>query len=206
MSASQETASADASSLIPGASTGADAVQGTDSLGQRIATAARAVEVAERAARDLASLVRAEADAAAAKVQAAHAEELSLARTAVVAAEQALRSLKDETPDHPWTGKRVFKMVTKGRYWERRAPERVEGVVEMCKSSTSFPANAAYYSRPQIGAAFVRLLKKDGSPGAQFDRAFGGNYSIWKLEEPEAVVPRAAQTADDASGMNEKSS
>jgi len=88
----------------------------------------------------------------------------------------------DAKPDHEWTGKRVHADRSVGPgYFARK--ERIFGVVETRRSDTVFPSNAASYSLPAIGEGFVRILKKDGTPGSKFDRM--GNWNSWKLCDGE---------------------
>lgn len=141
-----------------------------------IAEAAAALSAAEDAVYKVQRRVNAEVQVAADAVRAKHSAELSEAANGVRAARQTLNSAKEQLPDHPWTGKRVFHLVSRGHVWQKLQPDRVEGIVETRRAGTSFPANAAYYSIPATGEGFVRLLKKDGTPGVKFDRIRG-----WKL-------------------------
>lgn len=139
-----------------------------------------------------------EVDAATARIRAAHDGELRAARRVLAAARAVLRDLKDQTPDHPWTGKRVFKMVNQGRTWDRLPQKRVEAIVETARSTTEYPGNAARYSLPTVGDPFARLLNKDGKPGLRFD-GMRGNHHGWKLAE-EAANP-AETDADGAAAI-----
>lgn len=120
--------------------------------------------------------------AAMAAVDAAHDVELRQARSAEYAARTALDAVKDRQPDHPLVGRRVF-MVKAKRYGS--VGVRTEGVVEMCRTTTVFPANAASYSIPSLGKPFVRHLKADGTPGMKFEK-FNYNDDLphpWKLAD-----------------------
>lgn len=131
---------------------------------------------AERASDDLASEVRAEIEAATAEIKARFHDRTDAAWRAKYAAYNAVLAAKDRTPDHPWTGKRVFRMGRDGGVGSR-ALKRIEGVVEMRRTATAFPANTARYSLPSMGQAFVRLLKADGTPGTRFSQ----HIQDWKL-------------------------
>lgn len=143
-----------------------------------------AVEVAEQVVRRLRALIDDKVRAARAEIEAAHREATDAASAAAMSARATLQQVKDATPDHPWTGKRVFKMVRQGRSYENRPAARIDGVVETVRSQTPFPANTGLYSRPPVGAPLVRLLTKDGSPGVRFD-SMRGDYHGWKLAEEE---------------------
>ena len=89
---------------------------------------------------------------------------------------------EDVSPDHPWTGKRVFTMRRpRGMGWRTHYgdPVRIEGIVETYRSTTAMPSNTTSYRLPRIGEGFVRLLKADGSSGLKFERLDGN----WKLAE-----------------------
>lgn len=146
------------------------------------------VRVAAKAADAIDRAIRAEVDAATAQIKDAYAEKLATATGAVRDAKAVLRDVKDQVPDHPWTGKRVFKMVwAPGQHSWTRDPKsaRIEGLVETVRSTTAFPGNVGSYSRPRVGSPLVRLLNKDGSPGLRFD-SMGGDYHGWQLAEETA--------------------
>lgn len=152
---------------------------------------AAAVEVAEAAAdvsrrllRDVDTAIREAKQQAAKEVDERFRAQREAAVQKVIAAERDVRDAKDRLPDHAWTGRRVFKMEATGPSWSRET-KRVDGVVEMRRSSTPFPGNAADYSLPALGEAFVRLVKKDGTPGLQFARLH--SHRGWKLVEAEAA-------------------
>ena len=129
----------------------------------------------------------AEIAAATNAIREAYSDRLAEARAAVRAATIAHTAALDATPDHPWTGKRVFKMQPGGgRIWERKPPVRVEGIADTWRSNSPAPANTSKWNIPKIGEPIVRFLKKDGSAGAKFERL--QNYSggtAWKLVEDE---------------------
>lgn len=122
-----------------------------------------------------------------ARAAAASAREQYLAQHDIAAARERYReayaariAAEDATPAHAWEGKRVYKMRNKSRGYTPRY-ERIEGVVETCRSSTAFPANTPSYSKPRIGEGFVRFYKKDGSPGTRFSASLSG----WRLVESD---------------------
>jgi hypothetical protein len=125
-------------------------------------------------------------------------EELASAFEVLSEARAELRDAKDRLPDHPWAGKRVFRMALQGPSYLRRPAKRIEGIVETRRSTTEFPGNTASYRKPQIGQGFVRLLKNDGTPGAKFELL--GHHGEWKLVDEAAV----ADTSDAplGPGMN----
>lgn len=49
---------------------------------------------------------------------------------------------------------------------------KLVGLVEVRTRTTPFPNNAANYSMPEVGEAFVRLLKADGKPGSKFEKFY----------------------------------
>jgi hypothetical protein len=71
---------------------------------------------------------------------------------------------------HPREGERVWRMemvyIGEGS-WRRPSDiqRRIEGIVEVCRVDTVFAANIRDYSRPNLGTAFVRAIKKDGTTG-----------------------------------------
>lgn len=166
----------------------AEGVATEASAASRVEQAQRAVISAERVHQQLIARISAEVDAQRSLIREKHAAEMASALAEIREARLAHLAAQDATPDHPWTGKRVFKMETPrgSRSWDRRPPVRVEGVVETRRSSTPFPANRAVYSIPAVGDPFVRFLKKDGTPAAAFER-------IYRFPEAWALV-------DDQSG------
>jgi hypothetical protein len=160
-----------------------------------IEEAVRSAEAAEEAARDILQqverVIREEKWAAAQEVNKRFADELDAARRAVYKACRATTAARDLTPEHPWTGKRVFRLKPQGPSWYRQPPKRIEGVVETMRSTTVLPGNTAGYSRPMLGAGFVRLLKADGSLGLQFTRLHPNDG--WALvEDPAPETPPSA--------------
>lgn len=144
-----------------------------------------AVRAARHALATVTDAIDAEVAAAKAAIVAAHATARRAADDALFAANAALREANDRTPDHPWTGRRVFKLArAPGQAaWERHpAMIRVEGMVETVRSSTEFPLNTSRYSRPNVGSAIVRPLTKSGQPGIRFE-TLHSSYHGWKLAE-----------------------
>lgn len=107
----------------------------------------------------------------------------------VRAAEERLRAAKDALPDHPWTGKRVYREEKQYARFSSRVTgvERIEGVVEMRRTGTVLPGGQLW-GLPQLGEAFVRLAKKDGSLGLKVeDLERRHRHDQWRLvkEEPQ---------------------
>jgi hypothetical protein len=153
---------------------------------EAIEQAEAAVVAARKRLNEIDAQIRQEVEKATSQIKTLFAAELQVAFLAVQGCERNLTAAKDRLPDHPWTGKRVFRMKSVGRFWERRPPVRIEGIVETMRSTTTLPGNTASYSRPALGAGFARLLKKDGTPGLQFE-SFGRNDG-WKLVDEAAIA------------------
>ena len=149
-----------------------------------IAEAEQAVTAARAKVTRIDNEIREAAAAAKAAIVAERADELRAATALLRQALAALITAKDQTPDHPWTGQKVFKLQTARGYrsWDRKPPERVEAVVETFRSTTPLPGNTASYARPEIGSAFARLLNKRGEPGLRFENMWGDRHG-WKLAE-----------------------
>jgi len=131
-------------------------------------------------------VIRGEIRAATDAIQAKHAGALRDANLVYSQAKRALTAAKDATPDHPWTGKRVFREETIRHRWSTTVArvDRFEGIVETFRSTTSTPANMSAWGRPEIGTPIVRLLKKDGSPGVKFE--IMREHKAWKLVDETA--------------------
>lgn len=144
-----------------------------------IAQARQKCEAAEREVSRIENEIAAAKNAARQSIDEEYAERLGAATAARRDAAKALRETKDALlPNHPWTGKRVFSMRRVGDRWNRKM-ERVEGIVETCRSTTAFPPGQRY-GLPMVGDGFVRQLKKDGKPSLRFwdlDKE-------WQLVEP----------------------
>jgi hypothetical protein len=138
------------------------------------------------------AMVREEKRKAEAAIDERFREIVKGARSEMARAERALKGAMDRQPDHPLTGRRVYKMEHVSDRWSRRE-ERVEGVVQTRRSDTEFPGNTASYSLPDLGAGFVRRLNKDGKPGLRFDKLHVGPESWkWHLVEDESDHSSAA--------------
>lgn len=155
-------------------------------------TGATPVEQAEDAARaarkalgDLDAEIRAEKVRAKAEIDNRYSNQRGALLDDVRSAERELIAARDRLPDHPWTGKRVYKIEKEYARWSSQviSKTRVEGIVETRRSDTVFPANKRW-GLPAIGEGFVRLLKRDGTPGTKID-SLTGYKSEWLLaEEP----------------------
>ena len=110
--------------------------------------------------------------------EARYTNALAAARANKIAADSAVVAYIEAEASHPWEGKRVFREVGVGY-----RSKREEGIVEVVRRSSQFPANMRY-SRPRIGVVIVRQVKKDGTASLKF---FGyGAKTLntgWKLVE-----------------------
>ena len=104
----------------------------------------------------------------------------------VRAAEDAERdAIRDNTPDHPMHGKRVFRMKPIFPYSWSREPvrhERVEGEVRTYRPGDNRPA----YHPVAVGAPIVLPLLKSGKVGVKPE-----SYDAypWKIVDEEAGDP-----------------
>jgi hypothetical protein len=151
-----------------------------------IEDARRALDEARSALNSVEVDIHNRRSAALAAINAEMAPARAAAQMSVDAALARLKAALDTTPDHPWTGRLVYSMQYSGHVWERRK-KRVEGVVETMRSKTVLPKNTSDWRRPDIGAPFVRLLKKDGTLGAKFDT--WGMDGDWKLVDEPKTIP-----------------
>lgn len=121
-----------------------------------------------------------------------HGDGIRAAKSALYDAESALKEAKSAAAAHPWEGRKVYKDVPIYSGWSSKQArtERVYGIVEVCRLGTAFAVAVASYSRPSLGRPFVRLLKKDGTPGLKFDRATGWGDGLvgWQLVEDEVAA------------------
>ena len=140
-----------------------------------------AVKQANAAKRLIEANIRAEIDRETKRIESEWDETLGAVTGKLLQAERELRVHIDATASHPWEGKRVVRYVIAPGEWKYASnPKKVPeyGIVEVRKSTTNFPANINF-SLPSIGFAFVRLLKKDGTPSLKFkDLAYG-----WQLAD-----------------------
>ena len=130
---------------------------------------------------------REECEAAERKVKERWASLMDEARDNLRQAVVARVAAEDATADHPWTGKKVFRMEAQGRSYQRLPDKRIDGIVETYRSTTKLPENSARWRLPSIGQPIVRLLRKDGSPGLKVE-VFSRAYREWKLAEEESVA------------------
>lgn len=144
-------------------------------------------EAAKRAAKRALIAVEIErSEAANAAMDAVYAEfgdRIKPLATALNDARSAVVDIKNATPDHEWEGRKVFRMESVGRSYQRLTPIRVEGIVETVRVGAQFAKNLSRYSTPNIGDVIVRLLKKDGSPGLKFS----GRVRDWKLVQEQGA-------------------
>lgn len=142
-----------------------------------------------------------EADTAYRRIESLRAEAIEAARQRVIdewrerlsaasdvrrEARMARIAAEDAQPDHEWEGRRVFRMEPQGRSYQRLPDKRIEGIVETYRSTSDVPMSTPSYRLPAIGEAIVRLLKKDGTPGAKFEKLDRGCWSSkWQLVEDQ---------------------
>lgn len=130
--------------------------------------ALKAAHVAASEALRAASRARLEAQRA---VDAEHVPIIEKAKAALEGAQRAYDEAKAAQATHPWVGKAVARTVEKnvGSIW-RDVKERIEerGIVEIV--SPTNPWGGRKYQAPDPGTPVVRLLKKDGKPGAKHEQ------------------------------------
>jgi hypothetical protein len=118
------------------------------------------------------------------EIEARYRADIISATRKVNEAEQAKRDAIDAASSHPWDGKRVYCETPIYRGWSQKPQgvERLEGVVEVVRQSSEFPANMRW-SRPSLGHVIVRKLNKSGKPSLQFHKLYGQLEKTWKLAD-----------------------
>lgn len=152
----------------------------TDEIDQRISAAHRKVS-------EIRTMRQTEIDDATAAINAKYATDLAAARAVLAEAVQAERDHVDATASHPWDGKRVYRERPKyASAWSSKqvGVERLDGILEVVRQSSQFPANMTY-SRPKLGTIIIRKLKKDGSVSLATHDILGRDPESagWKLAE-----------------------
>ncbi len=75
------------------------------------------------------------------------------------------------------------------RHYYGRGNKRLtgrRGIFEVCTPETEFARNVCSYRRPKPGEVFIRVLKKDGTPGLAFETSrWDGKFSNWLPEGKE---------------------
>lgn len=152
-------------------------------MSEEITKLASARDAAKQAAATLRAQRKAEIEAATLKINADYRDRITAADNAEWAAEKAFTDARSAAASHEWEGKKVTRMDRKyrgSRAWNRAYEEvPIYGVVEVTRSGTNFAENLANWRRPALGVAFVRLLKKDGTPGMKIENL----NTSWKLAE-----------------------
>lgn len=136
---------------------------------------------------DIVKRFEAEVEAAKATIRLRYEPEVSAIDKAIAEAERHLTEVKEQSPRHEWDGRKVER---KEKIYQRFSSrddrvETVYGIVETRTRETKFADNAPSYRLPEMGEAFVRLLKKDGKPGMKFEpmtHGFDRNVR-WSLSE-----------------------
>jgi hypothetical protein len=128
--------------------------------------------------------IRAAADEIDRKLQEKYGERLDRLRAVRDAAERELAEAKAAA------GAEALDGLPKGTLVEQRlsrfgrsGPKRLsgrKGRYEIRTPDSAFPANRSW-GLPEMGKPFIRLLKKDGTPGLGFEATF---FSNWRPEEP----------------------
>lgn len=153
--------------------------------------AAEAAAVAKKALEALEAEIREAKRVASAEIEARYGNQKADVMATLHERNRDLRDAKNALPDHPWTGKKVFMECDSGPSY-RRSRVRMDGVVEMRRVDTVFPENVRW-GIPEIGKPFVRLLKKDGTPGMRFESIHGSWGKKWKLRD-EALAGLPEET------------
>lgn len=123
---------------------------------------------------------RADAETELREVRQRHAPLIAAAERTYREAVQAHRAARSEaTPDHEWEGRRVFREDVQRDNWSRTVIERkrIEGVVFTYRPGVDLGPGHKW-NRPEIGQPYVRLLKKDGTPGAKTERLGGAKWGL----------------------------
>ncbi|MBA4086667.1 MAG: hypothetical protein C0491_02545 [Novosphingobium sp.] len=124
------------------------------------------------------------------RITAEYADRLGAARAARQEASDAYREAISNEANHPWDGKRVYKLVHIKDRWSSKILEtkRVEGLVEVVRLSSQFPANLTTWTRPKLGSVVVRKIKKDGTPSLQLEQGYhlNGLSPAWKLVDDDS--------------------
>ncbi len=66
------------------------------------------------------------------------------------------------------------------------------GRFEVCTPQTQFAGNISTYRQPAPGTIFIRILKKDGTPGLAFETERYGSFEDWL---PEGQKPKTEEVA-----------
>jgi hypothetical protein len=114
-------------------------------------------------------------------VRAKHEDELDRLTDEQSTAYSAWLTRLDVEATHPFEGRKVQRPNPS---WTSREVQR--GVIEVRRSKTQFGGNVGSYRIPDFGRAFVRLLKKDGTPGTNVAELYeneDGSPKNWKLVE-----------------------
>jgi hypothetical protein len=95
-------------------------------------------------------------------------------------------------PDHELEGKTVYRIEREShRFGSRFTDKLVAGVVFTYRPGVDLGPGHTY-NKPMVGDPMVRLLKKDGKPGAKCERflgssAFNSGKARWTTDKDAAV-------------------
>lgn len=133
-----------------------------------------------RAARDEKYAAEQKRENLIANAKAQTADAISAATVRVNRLVWELQSAEEAAAHHPWVGQRVSMTDKKfrGRFSSQFDVVETLGVVEIVGPSN--PWAGPSYRHPGNGQAVVRMLKKDGKPGARHERL----SDQWKLVDP----------------------
>jgi hypothetical protein len=84
----------------------------------------------------------------------------------------------------------LYEWVREYRYHDN-SPMRLSGrrgILEAVTRESLFPVNMRSYSLPSVGSFIIRLLKKDGTTGKQFENPYK-----WETWLPEGQKPKASE-------------
>lgn len=87
---------------------------------------------------------------------------------------------------HP-VGTVLCQWESAGKYGRGSLVIKAKGIVEVCTKDTKFGRNSSQWRKPEIGTAFLRSLKKDGTPSLVIAR------DLWGMWLPEGQKPEGAR-------------
>lgn len=90
-------------------------------------------------------------------------------RAAIIARDQFVET----NASHPLEGRLVERTYDRARYsWQGTKMVTERGRLEIHRPSTRFPDSLKNYDTPDLGALFIRTLKKDGSEGSRVIKVY----------------------------------
>ena len=138
----------------------------SDEKAKLVVAAGTAKAASEQWEREIKAKADNAARAARDAVMAEHEERTAELRKAKRETAAALRQHISDSAQHPWDGKRVYRMVTPRStgYRYGRPPEKVreEGQVAIHRAGDRYLGNVPHYRRPSVGDLYVRNVLKSG--------------------------------------------